>query len=833
MPHRFRIRIDDPKIRQVYDIAAQAPVGLERDRRGVSFVTSVPPALGRVFAVSTSDTVEVFDGPGFPGQDLKSLEGNVARLAVPQMAPAPAEVLDAADIGEWLAAQRGGTLRICTGDSDYRRAAERLAEWLKATYDIAAELTSDDGRFDVEKSGFQTDFRPSPAQVLIGNAWSNNTLASMDSQWPYNTAQAPATMAGRLTATYAWPGGRRGIVVLTRERELRRDDGTPFGLSYGNTDGFAPRGVNAAQAPHLRQRLLVLASSRSGALAAVEALAATRAPELTLSDYARPGDLALLRAGLASLYRVPWRSNARTASAFQALAGIGVYYKHVPGTWKLAEHVNVMRQLFAAGVRRLRLAPHHAIYITKDWKAPKDAELESLRNELRAAKEAGIRPCVVFVHIPPFGKPGTRELQEWWRQGELMPAGDVASQEFNAYLDKTYEALAFVLNEAKAAGLTAPDSYDLEMGQNLWWGGPAAPRPFPSTGLEALNARTGRIYEFERTLAERLRKAGYAEPTLWWGQTHHRFEKCTDDDVPPECVGRALSFYSAWTGVTTKGWLTGTMYDREPSPNDVWPVRPRLLFTDGAPPPLVLARPESWAADFTRHDNLIAFILKSKTPIAITSLGTVPAEIPGVESSGLSGWDIKRRALTRTLAFWLNQGAAFVLLHSAYEPGAPAGGEMAHSLIPSPIDPAAFRWQDAPPLVTLRAFCDGLADAKPVEKPAELRFRFALSPDPVLIPMSGAGPLRASDAVALLPFQLDQRRFAVAAYVVSPNIADRMEPVRMTLQVDRRLTDGGASLLQPYTGMRGPARILERTRDSTTLAFDLHDDVTWLRFEAE
>jgi len=508
--------------------------------------------------------------------------------------------------------------------------------------------------------------------------------------------------------------------------------------------------------------------------------------EPALQDYAKPGELDPLPAGKLSLYKVPWRSNVRTVSAFDAIQGIGVYYKHIPHNWTQDQHNHVMKQMAAAGVKRLRLAPHYAIYITKDWKAPSEPELNSLRHELRACKATGIRPCVAFVHIPPLGKPGTRELQEWWRQGELMPAGEVGSPEFKAYLDKHYEAFLFILREARATGFTEPGSYDIEMGQNLWWGAPAVPRPLPSTDLSALRPG-GRIYEFDKALMERARADGYVEPLLWWGQTHHHFEEKSDADLPPQAAGWAISIYSGWSGKIPDSWPF----------DDTWPLRPPLTFADGNPPSIVLARPETYMADRTRRDNLIELTRRSKKPVAITSLGTVPSTLP--ETGSLTGWQLKQRGLTRSLVFWLNQGASFVLLHAAYEGNK---DEMSHALIPNMPDPLKFKWQDAPPLVALRGLCDALAGAKPIAKPTELKFRYALTDDPVLIPPS----LKASDAVALLPFQLDEKRFALAAYIVTPNLAAPLKPISMTLHVDRC---------------------------AAPLRFSVSDKVTWLRLEIE
>jgi hypothetical protein len=553
-----------------------------------------------------------------------------------------------------------------------------------------------------------------------------------------------------------------------------------------------------------------------------------------MQDYARPGELRRLPAGTASLYRTPWRSNVRTASAHEALHGIGVYYKHIPDAWTLEQHINVMRQLSAAGVKRMRLAPHLAIHIDKNWGAPQPNELETLRRQLHACKTADIRPCVTFVHIPPVGKPGTRELQDWWRMGELLPAGEVGSAEFRAYVDKTYAALRFVVDEARAAGFADAASYDLEMGQNLWWGAPAVPRPMPSTGLSAL-APGGRIYAFNAALIDRLRQQGYEEPTIWWGQTHHHFEEMSDRDLPADCAGRAVSIYGAWVGTTAGTWLRGGQYERDRGPNDVWPVRAPLTFVEGDAPALVIARPESYMADRTRRDNLIELLLRSDKPIAITSLGVVPMDIPDATANGFDGWQLKQRGLTRSLAFWLNQGATFVVLHSLYEEGRSDDGEMAPTLLPTSIKPGRFAIEQSKPLMTLRSFCDALAGAIPIDKPTQLRLRFGLASDPVLIPAgSDSQPsLTASDAVVLLPFQIDRKTFAIAAYVMTPNLACRMPPIPATIEVDGKLAGPAVHTIRPATLQRGTARVTNRTENSTAVSIDLCDDVTWLRCELE
>jgi len=273
MPHVLRIRINDPAVRRVYDVAAGMPVHVERDAGGVNFRTTVPPAEGRIFAVSRTDTVEVFEGDGVAGVDAAAVAGRVEGVARAGAALPPTRVVEPDRIRGWLDGRRGGRLTVCYGDEAYRAAAERVAAWLRQAAGIEASVTAEDGRFEIQgQEGFQIVYQAAPADVLIGSAWTNNAVAMLDSTWPYNTGEAPAIVSGRLSATYAWPGGERGVALLTREREFRRDNHTTWGTSYGNTDGFDVRQADDAQPPHLRRRLLILASTPAGADQAVRAL---------------------------------------------------------------------------------------------------------------------------------------------------------------------------------------------------------------------------------------------------------------------------------------------------------------------------------------------------------------------------------------------------------------------------------------------------------------------------------------------------------------------------------------------------------------------------------
>jgi len=278
MPHIFHVRIADPKIKQVYDLAAGAPIPvLKRDDKGVSFLTSVPPAMGRIFAVSTTDTIDLFEAdPPSPAVQFDALVKKVSAVAGEGKKgerAAVSVVLHDKSVKAWLESKKGQAIIVCYGDDAYKPAAEAMVAWLKKQ-GVEATATGDDGEFTGAKTApeFQVNFKPSDAAILIGSAWSNNTIAAMDCGWPYNNTQSPLMASARLTATYAWPGEGRGVVALTRAKEFRGENGRHFGESYNHVEGFWPQDVDAAKLGYQHRKLLILASTPNGAVRAVKAL---------------------------------------------------------------------------------------------------------------------------------------------------------------------------------------------------------------------------------------------------------------------------------------------------------------------------------------------------------------------------------------------------------------------------------------------------------------------------------------------------------------------------------------------------------------------------------
>ena len=92
--------------------------------------------------------------------------------------------------------------------------------------------------------------------------------------------------------------------------------------------------------------------------------------------------------------------------------------------------------------------------------------------------------------------------------------------------------------------------------------------------------------------------------------------------------------------------------------------------------------------------------------------------------------------------------------------------------------------------------------------------------------------LRASDAIAILPFQVTPKKFAVAIYIVTPNIAQRLKPIPFIIEVDKAVK-GDVAAIHCSTQTAGKAQVVSKAKGTTALAVEVGDDVTFLVFETE
>jgi hypothetical protein len=270
--HSYRCRINNPKIRAIWDVGLRAPVGLTRDERGVAFTISLPSGHLMMLAVSETPTVELFRPTPFPGRDRAEIFGKIDRFAGGRQPDrvailTPDELVPwARELAQLLTASAGAKPRkevipISYGAETNREAAERLARFLQDRFGVDAvavrQLVQMPTGID-QPVGKEYE----KAVVLIGDEWTNNDLGLHGAYW--------GTVFGAhlpFTSTYAWPGVGRAVVSLSRPYALINESG---GQPFAYNQSYQIRPVNRNYA--LVRRKLFIAANGADALAAVDAI---------------------------------------------------------------------------------------------------------------------------------------------------------------------------------------------------------------------------------------------------------------------------------------------------------------------------------------------------------------------------------------------------------------------------------------------------------------------------------------------------------------------------------------------------------------------------------
>ena len=231
--HVYSCRINNPKIRVIWDIGRNVPVGFAGDEHGVAFDVSLPSGQIMMLAISETPKVEFFPPAAFPGRGKEEMLARCKQLAGGNPASAVTMLTPAAELRDWAkelalpvprrkgAAQKQ-TVLISYGQPANQPAAEKLAAVLRERYGVdVATIEQSVETPEALKDRIEGFEKP---VVLIGDEWTNNDMAMHGAYWgiAYG-AHMP------FTATYAWPGQGRAVVALSRRYALMDANGRqPF-----------------------------------------------------------------------------------------------------------------------------------------------------------------------------------------------------------------------------------------------------------------------------------------------------------------------------------------------------------------------------------------------------------------------------------------------------------------------------------------------------------------------------------------------------------------------------------------------------------------------------
>jgi hypothetical protein len=167
-------------------------------------------------------------------------------------------------------------------------------------------------------------------------------------------------------------------------------------------------------------------------------------------------------------------------------------------------------------------------------------------------------------------------------------------------------------------------------------------------------------------------------------------------------------------------------------------------------------------------------------PVWITEIGINPGEI-GV-SDPAAARALKVKAVARLLLFYLNKGAERVYVYSA------SGGASGYGLL-SEDSPSAADDGASPSLAVIDRLRSAMRDGLDAGLQRTRSLAFAVHDAPASVQLfAGDGtpenpPLRNIDALALLPFQSNDRRLIIAHYFVTRDIRREIQAEAVTLDI--------------------------------------------------
>jgi hypothetical protein len=595
------------------------------------------------------------------------------------------------------------------------------------------------------------------------------------------------------------------------------------------------------------------------------ALQGTRA-----ADYVDP-KLLEVPWGNYSFIRQGWRGYLETVPAARFRDGLGIVWNQTPPHRTVDQ---VAAELAWAGFRRVRLEiPWGSV--KWDESGLETADATRMAEILRALKAHGLRPLILLNanHLQP--------CPVRWHDVRLQRAASADSRTLQVTGDvsgladgtptlmtlATGTAAGPLIEGARAAG--AAGSYELTLAK------PAGRELAPGTPLRIAVLRYPPLYpagtpEYERTTAGWLRyvKLVMQLVTREYGSSSFDVEVWNEltfgsaflevDNYRTPAAARTARFLhpggSAWELAHSTRALLEQSY---PDVKVIWGfsnttffevhvaelparfdgqsyhpygtarrcyadlVRGRAdLLLDGYVPSGCVVQPEGYAQGWQQTESLLRFIApaaRSAHPPGSTSFahfmtehGLAPAEI-GIEQA-TEAQQAKAGFVLRAPLLWLNKGMDALYVFDLYDPKDSGFGMLRG-------DGTA-----GTALQALHRLTAAFADARPHPAPRALTVQVVREGAPAGI--LGGDPqgehLPQEQAAAILPFQLDDHRFVVAAYVMTQDFPATLAPQPYQITIGGvRSQDVAVSYYAPDTGLVQPLTVKPASPSSVTLRLSL------------
>jgi hypothetical protein len=166
----------------------------------------------------------------------------------------------------------------------------------------------------------------------------------------------------------------------------------------------------------------------------------------------------------------------------------------------------------------------------------------------------------------------------------------------------------------------------------------------------------------------------------------------------------------------------------------------------------------------------------------MTEHGVLPPECDITDEAG--AWRLKSLCATRSFCFWLNKGVDVLHYFCAFESKADSFGLLPTNLTLLPAD-AKFDDVATPPMRAIRNLARAFAGSEPLAQTAPLAIEAtALGPQTKIFEGDATHPpLWAREVLAVLPFQVSERKHVVAVYVMTRDATQPIAPARSRLRI--------------------------------------------------